>query len=347
MLPGTSRARTSWFFAFNADSEDQAVPVSVPNRPRGRRNGNDVGDGREVTFAATSSRGFKLIPSLPVRTPGSMTTPKLRQIETDEHLVNLWLSGRPTTTKRVYLAEATSFLDFLANGLRGATTTEVLIYAESITGASATKARRISTLKSLLAFASRIGFTATNLGMVLGVPKVIGRLHERLLAEAEVTDMIKEAATGRDRILVRLLYLSGLRISEAMGIRWIDLGPGGISVVGKGSRARTVAVPKELLVELRSLRATNESEATRIFKAVRGKPLSVRQARRIVSTAALEGIGRPASPHWLRHAHASIALEKGCPLHVLRDSLGHSSISTTSSYCGVRPGTGSGMYLVG
>lgn len=288
-----------------------------------------------------------LIPSPPVRTPASMTTPTLRKIETDDHLVSLWLSGRPVTTRRVYLAEATAFLLSLPGGLRAATTADVLIYAESITGAPATRARRISTLKSLLAFASRIAFTNTSLGSILRVPKITGRLHERLLDEAEVTGIIKEAASGRDQILVRLLYLSGLRISEAMGIRWIDLGPSGISVVGKGSRARTVAVPKDLLVELRSLRLASESETARVFKVAKGSPLSVRQARRIVSTAALEGIGRPASPHWLRHAHASIALEKGCPLHVLRDSLGHSSISTTSSYCGVRPGTGSGMYLVG
>lgn len=282
-----------------------------------------------------------------IRTPASMTTPTLRKIETDDHLVNLWLSGRPVTTKRVYLAEAKAFLGTMPDGLRGTTTADVLVYAESITGAAATRARRISTLKSLLAFASRIGFTNTNLGTVLRVPRIAGRLHERLLDEAEVTGMIKEAASGRDRILVRLLYLSGLRISEAVGIRWIDLGPGGISVVGKGSRARTVAVPKDLLVELQSLRVVSEPDTARVFKAIKGTPLSVRQARRIVSTAALEGIGRPASPHWLRHAHASIALEKGCPLHVLRDSLGHASISTTSSYCGVRPGTGSGMYLVG
>ncbi|GMV17119.1 MAG: tyrosine recombinase XerC [Polyangiaceae bacterium] len=275
-----------------------------------------------------------------------MTNPTLRKIETDDHLVTLWLSGRPVTTRRVYLAEATAFLSSLPGGLRAATTTDVLVYAESITGASATRARRISTLKSLLGFASKIGFTTTNLGSVLRVPKIVGRLHEKLLAETEVTQMIKEAASGRDRVLVRLLYLSGLRISEAVGIRWIDLGPGGISVVGKGSRARTVAVPKELLVELRSLRSMNESETTRVFKVAKGKPLSVRQARRIVSTAALEGIGRPASPHWLRHAHASIALEKGCPLHVLRDGLGHASISTTSKYLAVRPGTGSGMWLV-
>jgi integrase/recombinase XerD len=275
-----------------------------------------------------------------------MTT-TVRKIETDDHLVKLWLSGRPPTTKRVYRSEATAFLATLPVGLQGATTADVLMYAESITGAPATRARRISTLKSLLGFAVKIGFTTTNLSSVLRVPKITGKLHERLLDEAEVSGMIREAASGRDRILLRLLYLSGLRISEAVGIRWIDLGPAGISVVGKGSRARTVAVPKELLVELRSLRLTGEAETGRIFRTVIGRPLSVRQARRIVSTAAMEGIGRPASPHWLRHAHSSHSLERGCQLHVLRDSLGHASISTTSRYLGVRPGTGSGMWLVG
>lgn len=268
------------------------------------------------------------------------------RIETDEQLVNLWLSGRPATTRRVYRAEAVAFLGSLPDGLRVATTADVLLYAEAITGAPATRARRVSTLKSLLGFAAKVAFISTNLGMALRVPKVTGRLHERLLDEVEVGEMIKEAATGRDRILLRLLYVSGLRISEAIGVRWIDLGPGGISVVGKGSRARTVAVPKELLVELCSLRHHDEPDTSKVFKSMRGTPLSVRQARRLVSTAAMEGIGRPASPHWLRHAHASIALEKGCPLHVLRDSLGHASISTTSRYLGVRPGSGSGMYLM-
>lgn len=299
-----------------------------------------------VALRPPISRVSSLIPAPLVRTPSSMTTPTLRKIETDDHLVNLWLSGRPATTKRVYKAEATAFLGSLPDGLRAATTTDVLLYAEAITGAPATRARRISTLKSLLGFAAKVGYVNTNIGTVLRVPKSICRLHERLLDEAEVAGMIKEASSGRDRILVRLLYISGLRISEAIGIRWIDIGPAGISVIGKGSRARTVAVPVELLVELRSLRGHNETDTSRVFKSVKGTPLSVRQARRIVSTAAMEGIGRPASPHWLRHAHASVALEKGCPLHVLRDSLGHASISTTSKYLGVRPGTGSGMWLV-
>ena len=273
-----------------------------------------------------------------------MTT---RRIQSDTQLLNLWLSGRPATTKRVYLAEAKVFLEALPAGLAEATAADVLLYAQSITGAASTRARRISTLKSLLTFAAKVAYTPVNLSDVLKVPKVTGKLHERLLDEGEVAEMIKEAAPGRDRALLRLLFIGGFRISEALTIRWIDIGPAGISVVGKGAKARTVAVPKELLVELQNLRQAGEPEGARVFRTSKGSPLSVRQARRIVSTAAMEGIGRPASPHWLRHAHASVALEKGCPLHVLRDSLGHASISTTSKYLGVRPGTGSGMWLAG
>lgn len=82
----------------------------------------------------------------------------------------LWLSGRPPTTRRVYSTEAAAFFGSLTNGLTRATSADVLLCAESITGASATRARRISTLKSLLGFANKVGYTLTNLGTVLRVP---------------------------------------------------------------------------------------------------------------------------------------------------------------------------------
>jgi integrase/recombinase XerD len=267
------------------------------------------------------------------------------RIEADSRLIELWLAGRPDSTRRVYRAEAQAFLASLPGGLGDASAADVLLYMESVTGAPATRARRISTLKSLLAFAGKLGATPTNLGTVLRVPRVTGRLHERLLEVGEVEAMIKEATSARDRALIRLLYLSGFRIAEAVGIRWIDVRLTAITVVGKGARARTVAVPAEVTNELRALRGPRESETARVFKSVKGTPLSIRQARRVVSNAALEAIGRPASPHWLRHAHATVALEHGCPLHVLRDSLGHSSIATTSRYLTVRPGMGSAEYV--
>jgi integrase/recombinase XerD len=264
----------------------------------------------------------------------------------DQDLMTLWLSGRPETTRRAYLAEAKALLGSLPNGLTGATQVEIVTYLSNHSGsAPASRARRISAIKSLLRFAARMGHTTTDLGTVLKIPRVTNRLHERILDQEEVADLIKEASNGRDRTLMKFLYISACRISEAVGIRWVDLGPTGVTVIGKGSKIRTVALPKDILDELRRLRGASDRDEAHVFRSCRGGKLSVRQARDIVSTAAAEALDKKVSPHWLRHAHASHALSAGAPLHLVKATLGHSSLASTAIYLSVRPDVGSGMYL--
>ena len=119
--------------------------------------------------------------------------------EDDERLIALWLSGRPVTTCRVYEAEARAFLNAMSHGLKAVTADEVITYIGAIVGAPATRARRVSTIRSFLDFAVRLGHTASNLTSVARAPKVTGRLHERLLDEQEVAAAINEAQPGRDR----------------------------------------------------------------------------------------------------------------------------------------------------
>jgi integrase/recombinase XerD len=77
-----------------------------------------------------------------------------------------------------------------------------------------------------------------------------------------------------------------------------------------------------------------------------GSPLDASQAWRIVRAAAkAAGIDRIVSPHWLRHAHASHALDRGAKVTVVRDTLGHSSIAVTDRYAHARPGESSGLSL--
>lgn len=267
-------------------------------------------------------------------------------IRDDQHLVELWISGRPATTQRVYVAEAQGFLGALTTGLPNATPADVVRYLSNLSGsAPATTARRISTLKSLCRFAFCLGHTASDLGSVLKIPRVANKLHERILDPDEVAELIKEADAGRNRTLVKFLYVSACRISEAVGIRWRDLGPTCVTVTGKGSKARTIALPKDILDDLRQLRGVAELDEARVFKSARGKKLSVRQARSIVSTVAAEALDKKVSPHWLRHAHASHALSAGAPLHLVKATLGHSSLASTALYLSVRPDVGSGMYL--
>ena len=84
-----------------------------------------------------------------------------------------------------------------------------------------------------------------------------------------------------------------------------------------------------------------------VFPSRGGKPLDRGRVRSIVRQAALRaGGGGRISPHWLRHAHASHALDHGAPIHLVQATLGHSSVATTSAYLHARPGDSGARFLL-
>ncbi len=225
-------------------------------------------------------------------------------------------------------------------------TDDLMRFVCRLQGSTASRARRIASVKSLFTFAARLGVRADNPALALRCPKAEGRIHERILDEADVAAVINEAAPGRDRCLVRTLYLAGLRASEVLGMRFDDLGREWITVRGKGSRTRTVVVPKALISELRLLRWRTDPDHAHVFKGQAGRRLSAKFLGKILRRVAEEAIGKPISAHWLRHSHATHALLRGAPIHLLQNSLGHRSPTTTAAYLHVRPGQGSSQYLV-
>jgi integrase/recombinase XerD len=262
----------------------------------------------------------------------------------DEHLVELWLHGRPESSKKVYEPTAMHLLHELQSGLQGATVAEVIQWANSLVGAPATIAKKISSIKSLLSFAHRTGYTLFNVGLPLRCPQVPNKLHERIVEEADVHSVIKATRTGRDRVLVRFLYASGARISEVVRLRHMDVVGNRVTLQGKGNKVRTVWVPTTISDDLRSLRMNNEADDAPVFKSYRGRPLDERNARQVVGQSADEA-GLKMTPHYFRHAHASHALDNGCAIHTLAENLGHANVATTSRYLHARPESGSSTYL--
>lgn len=227
-------------------------------------------------------------------------------------------------------------------------------YAEHIAGldlAASTQQRRLNTVRSLLSYAHDIGALPLNVGARLALPDAEDRLGERILSHEEVHAIFAHTSKPRDRMILRMLYYTGARVEELASLTWrnvvkADNGDGLISLFGKRNKSRTVRVPAKIAKELFTLRGDAALDEP-VFTSQKGGTLDTSQVWRIVSSAAKRaGItDKNVSPHWLRHAHASHALDKGAPVTLVRDTLGHSSLAITSRYAHARPSDSSAYYL--
>jgi len=296
-----------------------------------------------------------LTPTLNAPQTGALVTRDHSGAGDDVALVALWLRNRAThsdNTLRAYRADATRLLDWMGTrglSLHTLTLTALQDWADELTGAPSTKARRISTAKSLLSFAQKTGYLGFNVGAALKAPKIPNDLAERILPEETVFQLIGAPKNLRDRVLMRLLYVTGARVSEVAQLRWkhVHAHGGGLVLTlhGKGGQTRPVPVSGQLVKDLEALRGDAEAEGF-VFLSKSGKPLGDRAARNVVQKYTDKlGIDLDVSPHWMRHAHASHALDRGAPPHVVQQTLGHASLTTTSRYAHARPDEGSSRYL--
>ena len=166
------------------------------------------------------------------------------------------------------------------------------------------------------------------------------------LTEAQVEALLAAPETGtalglRDRCMLELMYASGLRVSELVGLKLLHLGldQGVVRVTGKGSKERLVPFGDEAagwlgrwLAEGRpALLAGRGSDA--LFVTVQGAAMTRQMFWRIVRRCALQaGIAAKLSPHTLRHAFATHLLNHGADLRVVQLLLGHADIGTTTIY---------------
>lgn len=286
-----------------------------------------------------------------VRTVPAATA--VHQGSTDEHLVDLWLHGRSEHTQRAYRADVDRFLAFVAAPLTTVTLGDVQAFADSLAGlAPASRARTLAAIKSLLSFGQRTGYLPLNVGAAIKLPRSKNTLAERILTEPDVVRMLALEPNRRNQVLLRLLYIAGLRVSEIAALTWHDLQPrtdgGQVTVFGKGSKTRTVLLPTPIWRELLRFRQGAGLDSPVFASRRRGGHLHPTAIERIVRKAAQRaGLELDVSPHWLRHSHATHALERGAPVHLVAATLGHSSIATTGRYLHARPTDSSSRYLAG
>lgn len=274
-----------------------------------------------------------------------------QQANTDDQLLALWVHGRPKTTRRSYLANARRLLDFSAKDLQGLTLADLQKFVDSLAVLSlSTQKQIIASVKSLLTFGNKIGYLPFNVGAVLRLPKTKDTLAERILTEAEVITMLHTTKNPRDALLLRMLYATAARVSELCDLTWADVQPNGdsgqVTLFGKGSKTRAVKLSAPTWEALQAARQ-NAPVDRPVFVSRKGGKLDPSQVHRIVRAAARRaGIKGNVSAHWLRHSHASHALERGATVALVRDTLGHASLATTSRYTHAKPNDSSALHLI-
>ncbi len=285
--------------------------------------------------------------------PTSLSPAPQTHAESDTRLIDLWLHNRSPHTQRAYRADADRFLLHVGHPLHAVTLGELQDFADSLARLKpSSRVRTLAAVKSLLAFGHRLGYLPFDVGRALKLPPRREGLAARILEETDVQRMLALETHPRNRVLLRLLYASGIRVAELCALCWRDVRPradgaGQIAVWGKGAKERAILLPAAVYQDLVALRREAPEDAPVFRSRKGGGSLDTSQVLRVVRAAATRaGIAAKVSPHWLRHSHATHALERQAPIHLVAATLGHSSVATTGKYLHARPTDSSARYLV-
>jgi len=280
--------------------------------------------------------------------------------------------GRSPHTLAAYRRDLVRLLDGTGGTLdRAAVSAHVARLREGETPLAARSlTRHISAIRGFGAFLAEEGVLDEDPSAGLTAPKLPARLP-KALTHAQVQALL-EACAGeeperlRDAALLELLYATGARVSEAVGLAVDDVtGPEGLHpelrLLGKGDKERVVPVGsyaraalEAYLVRARPVLAAGRGRAARdprsssaLFLGSRGGPLSRQGAWLVIRGAAERAqLGVEVSPHSLRHSFATHLLEGGADVRVVQELLGHASVATTQIYTRVTADALREVYLL-
>lgn len=263
--------------------------------------------------------------------------------------------GRSANTITAYRSDLSLYQHYLEGAgvsrVEDIPETMVQGFVEALTGTPRTINRRVSSVRSFHRFLVDEGLVSADPAKNVLCPVIPERLPKALRID-QVQGLL-ESVSGddplslRDRALLELLYATGARISEAVGLAVddvVDMGGGAldaIRVTGKGSKQRIVPLGSHARSALEAwlvrgrpaLARQSRVSGPALFLGARGGPLSRQNAWLILKDRAEKsGVGVGLSPHTLRHSCATHLLQGGADVRVVQELLGHQSVTTTQIY---------------
>ncbi len=271
----------------------------------------------------------------------------------DEFSDALWLEdGLSRNTLESYRRDLNKFAEWLAKqrgcGLQAASHADIqgfLAHLYKQEAKSTSTSRAISSLKRLFRYLLRQNIITADPTLQIATPKLPRSLPKNL-TEEDVELLLNapdvETPLGmRDRTMLEVLYASGLRVSELVGlsVAQVSLDMGVTRVIGKGSKERLVPLGEEALDWVKKYLAEARPAlllgkvTDALFVTQRGEGMTRQMFWYLIRKYAKQGgLHKPLSPHTLRHAFATHLLNHGADLRVVQMLLGHSDISTTQIY---------------
>jgi integrase/recombinase XerD len=260
-------------------------------------------------------------------------------------LIQMWLHGKSGASRRAYLTDVHHFLDFSQKRLDHIDLADIQNWDTFLAQkyAPASRKRKLAAIKSLFSFAHQNKILMDNPGASLATPKTKDAIAEKILSEAEWSNLLYAEPNRQHQLMLQLLYESRARVSEFCNLKWKDLrekadGSALVTLFGKGSKTRKVTITPHLWQALKATKTDDTKGNDPIFLNLRHQAYSTVQVWRIVKQAGERVNIYGVSPHWIRHTGATHQLLNGSPIHLQQQELGHAGLDITSRYLHILPG---------